>query len=208
MANDLVTVATFLNTTQAALAKSRLESEGVQTFLADEHIVSTDWLLSTAVGGVRVQVESQNTEKAIEILNSESISNDELISVAENYEGDPSEFEGTEDDFEEKIINQCEDPPLTQREMNADRAYRGAIIGLVWPLAIPFVFVTLLKIFISNDKLRPSKRRKAIIAAILNIPLMILICYFSSGFIGLLFRIGSSNSPAAPSIPPLEEYQY
>jgi len=64
----VVTVATFDNMVDAHIALGRLRAEGVMAFLADEHLVQTDWLYSIAVGGIKLQVEPEWVEQALRIL--------------------------------------------------------------------------------------------------------------------------------------------
>ena len=68
------------------------------------------------------------------------------------------------------------EPPLTSREQNADRAFLGAVFGLLfWPLEL-YVFWLLLKVYTSDEELHPLKRRKALFAALINLPLMVMFC--------------------------------
>ncbi|MCD6505074.1 DUF2007 domain-containing protein [Candidatus Poribacteria bacterium] len=68
MPERFITVATFDNPFKAHLAKSRLESSGIECFLSDEFIVTVNWLYSNAVGGVKLQVRESDLERASEIL--------------------------------------------------------------------------------------------------------------------------------------------
>lgn len=65
---NFVTVATFDLSTEAHIAMGRLQAEGIDCHLADEHLVQTDWLYSIAVGGIKLQVAPENTERAVQIL--------------------------------------------------------------------------------------------------------------------------------------------
>jgi hypothetical protein len=65
---ELVTIREYRDLHEALLAKGRLESSGVDTFLADENIVHMDWLISTAIGGVKLRVDAANAQAANEIL--------------------------------------------------------------------------------------------------------------------------------------------
>src|SRR5262245_21308549 len=65
---ELVTIRGYRDLHEALLAKGRLESSGVDTFLADENIVRMDWLISTAIGGVKLRVDAANVQAANEIL--------------------------------------------------------------------------------------------------------------------------------------------
>lgn len=64
----LVTVGTFDKAAEAHAVRCRLEAEGLAAFLSDEFIVSMDWFLSNAVGGIKVQVPENEVERALEIL--------------------------------------------------------------------------------------------------------------------------------------------
>lgn len=65
---DLVTIATFSHSLEASLVKARLESEGIFVFLADQYMVTMNWLYSNAIGGVRLQVPETEVERALQIL--------------------------------------------------------------------------------------------------------------------------------------------
>lgn len=64
----LITIAKFSHPLDAHLAKTKLESEEIECFIADENIVQMNWLLSNAVGGVRLQVKENDAEAAKKIL--------------------------------------------------------------------------------------------------------------------------------------------
>ncbi|GEM_PF-727539 len=50
------------------LMKNRLEEEGIEAVLTDQEIVAMDWLLSNAVGGVKLMVSKKDAEQAARIL--------------------------------------------------------------------------------------------------------------------------------------------
>jgi hypothetical protein len=79
MANGLATVASFRDVLDAQAAISKLESEGIECSLANEYVVGMLWRLSTAVGGVQVQVGAEDLAKARSVL--ESDESHELASV-------------------------------------------------------------------------------------------------------------------------------
>jgi hypothetical protein len=66
--SDLVTVAAFADVAEAELAKERLELEGILAFVADAQTAGVMPFLTSATGGVRVQVRPADAEKAREIL--------------------------------------------------------------------------------------------------------------------------------------------
>src|SRR5262245_5852489 len=66
--DDLVTVATFRTAPEAELAKTALDAEGIESFIADAETVTMDWLLGIAVGDVKIQVARSVAERAREYL--------------------------------------------------------------------------------------------------------------------------------------------
>ena len=65
----LVTLQHFRDMPEALLAKGKLESAGIHSVLADGNLVRMDWLLSNAIGGIRLQVEQRDLESARAVLN-------------------------------------------------------------------------------------------------------------------------------------------
>lgn len=63
-----VTIASFDMLPDAHIAAGRLEAEGIQSWIMDEHLVQTDWLYSIAVGGIKVQVRPDDVSRAQEVL--------------------------------------------------------------------------------------------------------------------------------------------
>ncbi len=74
----LITVATFAHTLDAHLAKTRLESEGIDCVLTNEHIASMNWVWPLAIGGVGLQVRESDAERAAEILEGEPHDEDDV----------------------------------------------------------------------------------------------------------------------------------
>jgi hypothetical protein len=68
MSRRLMTVASFDIPAQAQIAKNALEAAGIQVVTADSEIVAMDWLISNAVGGVKVQVWEEDAERAAAVL--------------------------------------------------------------------------------------------------------------------------------------------
>ncbi len=69
MREDYTILAVFEYTTEAHLAKSKLDSEGIKTMLMDEKTVDSDPLISQAIGGVKLLVYNDDLEKAVGIYN-------------------------------------------------------------------------------------------------------------------------------------------
>lgn len=68
MALDLVTVATFGNGPEAALARERLELEGIRAVVLDEQGDGAMPFMIASTGGVRLQVAAKDAERARELL--------------------------------------------------------------------------------------------------------------------------------------------
>jgi hypothetical protein len=144
-----ITIKTFDNSIQAHLARNCLVDAGIPATLSDENLVGTHWALSNAVGGIRLQVPEDDVARAKALLDAEP---DERASDIEPDEAEPS---------------------LSRREDDAERAFRGAVVGaLFWPLQF-YVFWLLLRVYLSDDALRGRHRSRAIWAAVINIPIML-----------------------------------
>jgi len=65
---DFVTVAQFLNPTDAHIVCSRLEASGVPAVVADANLVQMNSLWAVAVGGVRIRVPASRVEEAKEVI--------------------------------------------------------------------------------------------------------------------------------------------
>lgn len=65
-----ITVATFQYSSEAQIIKGRLESDGIEVFLADNYTIDTDPLVSNAIGGVKLKVHHSDEVEARAILES------------------------------------------------------------------------------------------------------------------------------------------
>jgi hypothetical protein len=65
----VVTLATFTFPAEAYLLLSKLQENDIECSIADENIVTADPLLTAAVGGIKVKIFENDSEKAIAILN-------------------------------------------------------------------------------------------------------------------------------------------
>ncbi|RRJ83003.1 DUF2007 domain-containing protein [Aestuariirhabdus litorea] len=64
----LVTVARYSFPYEAQIARARLQAQGIEAYVADEHTINMQWLYSDALGGVKVQVVVEDLEQARSIL--------------------------------------------------------------------------------------------------------------------------------------------
>jgi hypothetical protein len=63
-----VTVMTVMQPFEAQLARSKLESDGIDCFLPEEHSIAAHPAYAIALGGIRVQVRPEDLERARESL--------------------------------------------------------------------------------------------------------------------------------------------
>lgn len=64
----LVTLQVFDNPIDAHVLKSKLESEGIQSVLFDENMVSLNPLFNITVGGIKLKISDTDLEQAQELL--------------------------------------------------------------------------------------------------------------------------------------------
>jgi hypothetical protein len=64
MEENFKLVRSYQYSSEAKIFSSKLESEGITVYLRDIHIIDSNPHLSTAVGGVKLFVESKDFEKA------------------------------------------------------------------------------------------------------------------------------------------------
>ncbi len=86
---ERVAVAAFSLPWEAEVARARLEAEGIDAVLGDEHLIRLDWFVSQAVGGVKVLVPRSEAEAAAALL-AESREVPEVgLATEEDALGDP-----------------------------------------------------------------------------------------------------------------------
>ncbi len=68
MTDQLITIATFSHPIEAHILKTKLESEEIECFIADENTVTMNWLYSNAIGGVKLQIKKSDFKRAMAII--------------------------------------------------------------------------------------------------------------------------------------------
>jgi hypothetical protein len=68
VATELIVVRRFRDLLEAELAKGKLQSVGIDCFVADENTVRMDWFWSNAIGGLRLLVKPEDAETATALL--------------------------------------------------------------------------------------------------------------------------------------------
>jgi hypothetical protein len=166
----LVTIATFHEPVAAAMAQNFLENEGIPSALLDEATIATDWMLASAIGGIKLQVAPEHVERAEFLLarvqeDPDDDDDDELPPAA-------ATAIATREIAEELQAEREERDPINQL---ADRLLRTAIFGLIlWPLQL-YALLLLLELGGSEGRVSPERRWKVWVSMVLNVPLMALI---------------------------------
>jgi hypothetical protein len=64
-----VTIRRYRDLSEAIVARTLLESAGIEVILQNENLVRIDWQISNGIGGIRLQVDVLEASAALEILN-------------------------------------------------------------------------------------------------------------------------------------------
>lgn len=67
MSNNLTVLATFEWLIPAESLREALTEAGIESRLSDQYIVTTHWLISNAVGGIKVMVMESDAARAVEV---------------------------------------------------------------------------------------------------------------------------------------------
>jgi hypothetical protein len=171
MPSKLVTLATFGNPAEAAIARNHLAAEGIRAFLADEDTVAMAWHLGNAIGGIKLQVADDDAERAISILETNDpnpIADDEWRSAGSGEKLSDAETDETDDE---------DDPLQSPVDEDVARAFRAAIFGfIILPLQLYSLWL-LAKIKFSGIPLSATTRRRMVITLLLNLP-VVFVCLF------------------------------
>ena len=173
MQDSLVTIATFNDATQAAIASQHLEQEGIKTFLMDAETVTMAWQLSSALGGVKLMVARENADLAEEILDRvrETVREEEAAARFAVQPGDPP----AEPDLDDR--------PPSERELDAERAFKAAVFGLlIWPIMFLAIWL-ILRVVDSSGPIPPRARRQFYIAVALVFVKFALLLIFGLSFL-------------------------
>jgi len=69
MKEEFFTLGTFEFPADVQIIKGKLETEGIPVFLRDEATINSDPLISSAIGGVKLQVYTSDKERGQKIFN-------------------------------------------------------------------------------------------------------------------------------------------
>jgi hypothetical protein len=191
--SDLVTVASFDDSVSASLVMNRLKHAGLPAVLTHENAVTWFWYLSNAIGGIGVQVNSKDAEAARCLIEqheqltaadaataeagseaeAEKLIGDEVADPSTAYPEAETESANAPEIDQEPLDDE---PPPTERERNADRAARAAVLGIVFwslPLQLYVLYLLLFKVFTSEENLDDRHLHKSIAAGVINFVVLI-----------------------------------
>jgi hypothetical protein len=177
MLDRLVTVATFQDPVAAELARNFLASEGVSACLLDETTVATDWLLAGAIGGIKLQVEPMQVERAEMLLA-------QIEEEAEEpNEPPPAPTAIAAQEIAEDLAAERED----KAEINklVDRIFRATVFGLLFPPLQLYAFCLLAQLTGTPGAVSPNRRWKVWAS--------VLVCVPALSFFLMLFCCGQSS---------------
>jgi hypothetical protein len=117
---EVIAIRSYRDIPAALLAKSILDSAGVENFLTDVNTVRMDWLWSNALGGVRLFVKDSDASAAEELLN-------------QSFQ-DSFEVEGQEP-FTQPRCPICYSAAVSYKGLNKRLSYATIMLGVPIPIA-------------------------------------------------------------------------
>jgi len=192
MSQDMVTVGVYSDTFQASMARNALEAAGVATFLQGD--LSADLFQVGSAMGVRLLVSSVDENEAHRVLEELEASREQAADDA-IAEGEP-ETNDVESAFSEAPMEQGLLTPeptepkekLSEREENVGRAFRSAILALIF---FPVIFLALYYLFLcygDEEPLKPHVRSRLMLTSFIVLPVVLLVMV-GLCFIGILIRL-------------------
>jgi hypothetical protein len=178
-----------MNTAEAMLTVNRLQDAGIESFVADDNIVSTDFLLGGAIGWIKVQVREADIDRALELLATrEAPINADDVPWDQPSEGELEEEEGTPEENREVAIadrNAPEEPeiPQTEGERIVERAYRIAMMGMLLfpPLPHFYSFALLMRIAFGREQLPERANRRYHLTFMIDVAFIFLLSWLWFG---------------------------
>jgi len=117
---QLITLRQFRDLPEADLARSVLDSAGIESFLQDDNMIRMDWFNSNFIGGIKLRVSAENADAAREILTQDIPSNFEVEGIG---------------DYVQPRCPDCNSLEVTFTGLNKPIAYTSMWAG--FPLPIP-----------------------------------------------------------------------
>ncbi|AMV30217.1 hypothetical protein VT84_37845 [Gemmata sp. SH-PL17] len=200
MAGRLVTIARFDLAGQAHIARNALDAAGIKAVITDEAIVAMDWLLSNAVGGIKVQVLEEDADRALAVLEQALGSDEPDEPVDEEALAAEAEAAGAEEQDElpkpkalpmpESLVLPVASPTSTEERAPRSREdYARSLLFIAWiGLAFPPVWFVALYFFFNaafgSGPLSPRGRYNLLVGSLVICPGAVLAWMLCAGFSG------------------------
>ena len=113
-----VVVGRYRDLSTASIAKSILDSAGMESFLADDSVIRLDWLYSNALGGIKLLVRDEDAAAARDLLETQ---------IPEKFDVD-----GVGEYHQPKCPN-CGSLDVSFEELDREIAHPGLLIGIPIP---------------------------------------------------------------------------
>jgi len=113
-----VIVGRYRDLSTASIAKSILDSAGMESFLADDSVIRLDWLYSNAMGGIKLLVRDEDAAAARELLGAQ---------IPEKFE-----VEGV-GEYEQPKCPNCSSLDVSFEELDREIAHPGLLLGIPIP---------------------------------------------------------------------------
>ena len=168
MGTRLVTIATFDQVVQAQLSADALRAAGIDAVVADAEVVSMDWLLGQAVGGIKVQVREEDADRAVGELERAFGAGGERFDAPPPDAADAAEPDAEpRPTFELGPEDEIPPPPSPySRDGYARRLVLMAWVGIILPPAWFVAFYFFLNALFTEGELTARGRFCLILAAV------------------------------------------
>ena len=117
-ASGPVIVGRYRDLAIASVAKSILDSAGIESFLADDNVIRMDWFYSNAVGGIKLFVRGEDAAEARQLLESQAPEKFEVEGVGE---------------YEQPKCPNCGSLDVSFEELDRKIAHTGLLVSIPIP---------------------------------------------------------------------------
>jgi hypothetical protein len=114
-----IMVGQYRDSSEAMIAKSMLDSAGIESFLSDENLVRLDWFYSNLVGGIKLMVREEDAETATKLLEEQIPEKFDVAGVGE---------------YVQPRCPHCGSLDVSFDELNKQIAYPGLFLGVPIPV--------------------------------------------------------------------------
>ena len=114
-----IMVGRYRDSSEAMIAKSMLDSAGIESFLSDENLVRLDWFYSNLVGGIKLMVREEDAATARKLLEENIPEKFDVAGVGE---------------YAQPRCPECGSLDVSFDELNKQIAYTGLLLGVPIPV--------------------------------------------------------------------------